>query len=79
MQGALPVVVDGEVIDAIRASLATPEEDEQVCQGRTCRPRPVSESGRIASEAEGKKAGALYGSLPDFTRAGSLEPLMYRL
>jgi glc operon protein GlcG len=29
MQGALPVVVDGEVIGAIGASFATPEEDER--------------------------------------------------
>lgn len=32
MQGALPVVVDGEVIGAIGASFATPEEDEQVAK-----------------------------------------------
>ena len=32
MQGALPVVVDGEVIGAIGASFATPEEDEQVAR-----------------------------------------------
>jgi glc operon protein GlcG len=30
MQGALPVVVDGEVIGAIGASFATPEQDVQV-------------------------------------------------
>jgi glc operon protein GlcG len=32
MQGALPVVVDGEVIGAIGASFATPEQDVQVAQ-----------------------------------------------
>jgi len=32
MEGALPVVVDGEVIGAIGASFATPEEDEQVAK-----------------------------------------------
>jgi glc operon protein GlcG len=32
MQGALPVVVDGEVIGAIGASFATPEEDEEVAK-----------------------------------------------
>jgi glc operon protein GlcG len=32
MQGGLPVVVDGEVIGAIGASFATPEEDEQVAK-----------------------------------------------
>ena len=32
MQGALPVVVDGEVIGAIGASFATPEEDEQIAK-----------------------------------------------
>ncbi len=32
MQGAVPVVVDGEVIGAIGASFATPEEDEQVAK-----------------------------------------------
>jgi glc operon protein GlcG len=32
MQGALPVVVDGEVIGGIGASFATPEEDEQVAK-----------------------------------------------
>jgi glc operon protein GlcG len=32
MQGALPVVVDGEVIGAIGASFDTPEHDEQVAQ-----------------------------------------------
>jgi glc operon protein GlcG len=32
MQGGLPVVVDGEVIGAIGASVATPEEDEQVAK-----------------------------------------------
>jgi glc operon protein GlcG len=32
MQGALPVVVDGEVIGAIGASFATPEHDVQVAQ-----------------------------------------------
>ena len=32
MLGALPVVVDGEVIGAIGASFATPEEDEQVAK-----------------------------------------------
>ncbi len=32
MQGALPVVIDGEVIGAIGASFATPEEDEQIAK-----------------------------------------------
>jgi glc operon protein GlcG len=32
MQGALPVVIDGEVIGAIGASFATPEQDVQVAQ-----------------------------------------------
>ena len=32
MQGALPVVVDGEVVGAIGASFATPEQDIQVAQ-----------------------------------------------
>jgi glc operon protein GlcG len=32
MQGALPVVVDGEVIGAIGASFATPEQDVQVAR-----------------------------------------------
>jgi glc operon protein GlcG len=32
MQGALPVVIDGEVIGAIGASFATPEKDEQVAK-----------------------------------------------
>jgi glc operon protein GlcG len=32
MEGALPVVVDGEVIGGIGASFATPEEDEQVAK-----------------------------------------------
>jgi glc operon protein GlcG len=32
MQGALPVVVDGELIGAIGARFATPEEDEQVAK-----------------------------------------------
>jgi len=32
MEGALPVVVDGEVIGAIGASFATPEEDEQIAK-----------------------------------------------
>ena len=32
LQGALPVAVDGEVIGAIGASFATPEEDEQVAK-----------------------------------------------
>jgi glc operon protein GlcG len=32
MQGGLPVVVDGEVIGAIGASFATPEEGEQVAK-----------------------------------------------
>ena len=32
MEGALPVVVDGEVIGAIGASFATPEEDEKVAK-----------------------------------------------
>jgi uncharacterized protein GlcG (DUF336 family) len=31
-EGGLPVVVDGEVIGAIGASVATPEEDEQVAK-----------------------------------------------
>ena len=34
MQGALPVVVEGEVIGGIGASFATPEEDEQVAKAR---------------------------------------------
>jgi glc operon protein GlcG len=32
MQGALPAVIDGEVIGAIGASFATPEQDVQVAQ-----------------------------------------------
>ena len=32
MQGRFPVVVDGEVIGAIGASFATPEEDDQVAK-----------------------------------------------
>ena len=32
MQGGLPVVVDGEVVGAIGASFATPEQDVQVAQ-----------------------------------------------
>ncbi len=32
MKGAFPVVVDGEVIDAVGASLATAEEDAQVAK-----------------------------------------------
>jgi len=32
MQGALPVVIDGEAIGAIGASFATPEEDEQIAK-----------------------------------------------
>ena len=32
MQGGLPVVVDSEVIGGIGASLATPEEDEQIAK-----------------------------------------------
>jgi glc operon protein GlcG len=32
MQGALPVVVDGEVIGAIGVSFDPPEHDEQVAQ-----------------------------------------------
>ena len=32
MQGALPVVVDGEVIGAIGASFDTPEHDVQVAK-----------------------------------------------
>jgi glc operon protein GlcG len=32
MQGALPVVVDGEVFGGVGASFATPEEDEQVAK-----------------------------------------------
>jgi uncharacterized protein GlcG (DUF336 family) len=31
-QGAIPVVVDGEVIGGIGASFATPEEDEQIAK-----------------------------------------------
>jgi glc operon protein GlcG len=34
MQGGLPVAVDGEVIGGIGASLATPEEDEQVAKAQ---------------------------------------------
>jgi glc operon protein GlcG len=32
MQGALPVVVDGEVVGAIGASFATPKQDVQVAR-----------------------------------------------
>ena len=32
IQGALPVEVDGEVIGAIGASFATPEEDEEIAK-----------------------------------------------
>jgi uncharacterized protein GlcG (DUF336 family) len=32
MQGALPAVIDGEVIGAIGASFATPEQDVRVAQ-----------------------------------------------
>jgi glc operon protein GlcG len=32
MQGGLPVVVEREVIGAIGASFATPDEDEQVAK-----------------------------------------------
>jgi glc operon protein GlcG len=45
MQGALPMVVDGEVIGAIGASFAAPEEDEQIATAELAGLNERSEAG----------------------------------
>ena len=53
MQGALPVVVDGEVTGGIGASFATPEEDEQVAKTGLAALSERSEVGACFERSEG--------------------------